>query len=319
MEVETPILTKSTPEGARDFIVPSRMNPGKFYALPQSPQLFKQLLMVARHRALLPDRALLPRRGPARRPPARVHAGRHRDVASSGRTTSSRMMEDVMREVMHEAGHDLPTPLPRITWHEAMERYGSDRPDTRFGLELVDVERGLLGKRVQGVRGRARERRRDQGASTRRARATGAAAASTRSTSSRSTPAPRAWRGSRSRRDGEVKRPVAKFFTEAEMAALRDALARRARRPRLHGRRRARRRQRGARRAAPASSPTSSGIERTGLRTRCGSSTSRCSSGTRRRSAGTRTTTRSRCPFAEHVDTARVRSRARRSATATTS
>ncbi len=139
LEVETPILTRSTPEGARDYLVPSRVNPGKFYALPQSPQLFKQILMVAgfeRYMQLVKcfrDEDLRADRQPE---------FTQLDLEMSFITEEQiyDLIEGWIKALFRElAGVSLETPFPRITYAEAVDRFGTDRPDTRYGLELVDV------------------------------------------------------------------------------------------------------------------------------------------------------------------------------------
>jgi aspartyl-tRNA synthetase len=138
MEVETPILGKSTPEGARDFIVPSRMSPGKFYALPQSPQLFKQLFMVAGiERYYQIARCFRDEDLRADRQPEFTQVDIEMSFVTEDDIIS--MMEDVMHEVMKEASVDLAVPLRRMPYAEAMDRFGSDRPDTRLGMELADL------------------------------------------------------------------------------------------------------------------------------------------------------------------------------------
>ncbi|MEK4885511.1 aspartate--tRNA ligase [Bacillus sp. FSL W8-1127] len=219
IEVETPILTKSTPEGARDYLVPSRVHPGEFYALPQSPQIFKQLLMVSGFdRYYQIARCFRDEDLRADRQPEFTQIDIEASFLSQEdiMDLTERMLKRLMKEVK---GLEITEPFPRMTYAEAMSRYGSDKPDTRFGMELIDVSEIVKNSSFKVFANAVA-----QGGQVKLINAKGAAGQYSRKDidqlaefAARYGAKGLAWLKVE---DGELKGPIAKFFSEEEQDQL---------------------------------------------------------------------------------------------------
>ena len=159
IEVETPTLTRSTPEGARDYLVPSRIAPGSWYALPQSPQIFKQLLMIGGlERYYQIARCYRDESARADRLPEFTQLDVEMSFVEEEDVIAT--VDPLLREVLAVGGVEVPERIDRITYDDAMLRYGTDRPDRRVPIEIADLGRGVRVVGVQGLRRRPRGRRR---------------------------------------------------------------------------------------------------------------------------------------------------------------
>lgn len=223
MEVETPSLFKSTPEGARDFIVPSRIQPGNFYALPQSPQLLKQLLMVGGvERYYQVAKCFRDEDLRADRQPEFTQVDIEMSFVDQNDIMSA--LEEVLSDAFGRMGVEMPTPLRRMDYWEAMDTYGSDKPDTRYGMHLVDLTDIFANSKFKVFATAANE----EGSVVKAINAKGAGAWARAKIDKlagvASTFGAKGLAWIAFREDGSINSPIVKFFSDEEMAALRERM-----------------------------------------------------------------------------------------------
>ena len=223
MEVETPSLFKSTPEGARDFIVPSRIQPGNFYALPQSPQLLKQLLMVGGvERYYQVAKCFRDEDLRADRQPEFTQVDIEMSFVDQNDVMSA--LEEVLSDAFGHMGVEMPTPLRRMDYWEAMDTYGSDKPDTRYGMHLVDLTDVFSNSKFKVFATAANE----EGSVVKAINAKGAGAWARAKIDKlagvASTFGAKGLAWIAFREDGSINSPIVKFFSDEEMVALRERM-----------------------------------------------------------------------------------------------
>ena len=223
MEVETPSLFKSTPEGARDFIVPSRIQPGNFYALPQSPQLLKQLLMVGGvERYYQVAKCFRDEDLRADRQPEFTQVDIEMSFVDQNDVMSA--LEEVLADAFGRMGVEMPTPLRRMDYWEAMDTYGSDKPDTRYGMHLVDLTDIFANSKFKVFATAAN----GEGSVVKAINAKGAGAWARAKIDKlagvASTFGAKGLAWIAFREDGSINSPIVKFFSDEEMAALRERM-----------------------------------------------------------------------------------------------
>ena len=223
MEVETPSLFKSTPEGARDFIVPSRIQPGNFYALPQSPQLLKQLLMVGGvERYYQVAKCFRDEDLRADRQPEFTQVDIEMSFVDQNDVMSA--LEEVLADAFGRMGVEMPTPLRRMNYWEAMDTYGSDKPDTRYGMHLVDLTDIFANSKFKVFATAANE----EGSVIKAINAKGAGAWARAKIDKlagvASTFGAKGLAWIAFREDGSINSPIVKFFSDEEMTALRERM-----------------------------------------------------------------------------------------------